>query len=1066
MKIKKVEIQAFKSYVKMIDGTFDFSLNGDAADIVVIHAHNGFGKTSFYDAVDYCVTNNITRYIRSSSIRNSYKTTADSFGRKCREGDYFNTYILRSNKAPDDLDTIINIYTDSKVTPLIEKKHKRAKKGCKDYHFSDTDTDIDKKYFREVILNQESIDSYLREHRPEQRYADFLETQPKELIELDEKRKQISKMIAFTKDQINLDKDEQKNLKLEIVENVDGAAKAIGELNILMSEADILMTDIDEKYSNRLHQSNILKSNLIDSQLTLRLDDIQTKIEHSNEFNANLPNILTSISRIREARCKKSNEEKKLAEIKDSIFFQNMMAKLQTDKEYNIKKLDDISYLIEKFSSYEEVLKEKSELDNNLISHSKKIDELTYKIESNKNIVQHSNIELERTEIEITKLKEKISELPSYFSELNIIRNDITIISEKIDSLNYDEISEEKIITSNLIEYFNEWTFSDYKSLNNIDYNDEFYNLNQFILIKELSLELHQCKYTLKISESEIASLLKLDHLYNSRNDDVSKIIEISSKYLEKNKNESRCPLCAYDYSSREGLQSAISNNMLTDEHNLKISLSISELSHKIQCTRIRIGELEESITENLSYLMSFLSSKERALKSKIDKEHSILYNNKIRLASLLEKEVIIKNNVFNFSDKYKSESYINNLLKDIEESRKRICHSIESFKCKIKENEGLLKSLKNEFNINNSSKNNFSNVDFFLSYRDLASEIFNDVGLKNIDGIVKDDLINKKHKIVDLLSHINIEYEDATLKIKDLDYKTSCDIINYNTQIELVNSDINEANEIVRNELTYVNNISKSMDFVFYNAPLYEMESDEIVRKFHHNLSKLKRESSSIYKNIKLVKTFINTGEQYLIYLENISKKKRFNEIEERLGNLDKILGILSLDNQMIANKLKIVINSYFNTELVNLIYSKIDPHPDYKKVRFDCSFSESKKPTLDIYIYNDEGEKVVSPTLSFSSAQVNILSLSIFLARAIENSESKGRFNCIFIDDPIQSMDSINILAMIDLLRNIAFNLDKQIIISTHDQYLFKLLKVKLPSTRAKFINIESHGKVARAS
>ena len=47
-----------------------------------------------------------------------------------------------------------------------------------------------------------------------------------------------------------------------------------------------------------------------------------------------------------------------------------------------------------------------------------------------------------------------------------------------------------------------------------------------------------------------------------------------------------------------------------------------------------------------------------------------------------------------------------------------------------------------------------------------------------------------------------------------------------------------------------------------------------------------------------------------------------------------------------------------------------------------------------------------------------------------------------CILIDDPIQALDDINILSMIDLLRNIAFTQKKQIVITTHDLNFFELL------------------------
>jgi exonuclease SbcC len=88
----------------------------------------------------------------------------------------------------------------------------------------------------------------------------------------------------------------------------------------------------------------------------------------------------------------------------------------------------------------------------------------------------------------------------------------------------------------------------------------------------------------------------------------------------------------------------------------------------------------------------------------------------------------------------------------------------------------------------------------------------------------------------------------------------------------------------------------------------------------------------------------------------------------------------------------------------------------------------------------------------------------LCIFLASALKSSE----YNCIFIDDPIQSMDSINVLSTIDLLRSIVINHNKQIIISTHDENFHNLLRKKMPTTlfKSKYLRLESFGKVVADS
>ena len=151
--------------------------------------------------------------------------------------------------------------------------------------------------------------------------------------------------------------------------------------------------------------------------------------------------------------------------------------------------------------------------------------------------------------------------------------------------------------------------------------------------------------------------------------------------------------------------------------------------------------------------------------------------------------------------------------------------------------------------------------------------------------------------------------------------------------------------------------------------------------------------------------------------------------------------------------------IESFFYKDLINQLYNKIDPHPDFRGVEFRANFG-SANPSLDVLVTNTANEQKLIPNLYFSTAQINILSLSVFLASAINSIE----YDCIFIDDPIQSMDSINVLSTIDLFRSIVVSLGKQIILSTHDENFHNLLKKKMPPNlfESKFLELESFGKV----
>jgi exonuclease SbcC len=66
--------------------------------------------------------------------------------------------------------------------------------------------------------------------------------------------------------------------------------------------------------------------------------------------------------------------------------------------------------------------------------------------------------------------------------------------------------------------------------------------------------------------------------------------------------------------------------------------------------------------------------------------------------------------------------------------------------------------------------------------------------------------------------------------------------------------------------------------------------------------------------------------------------------------------------------------------------------------------------------------------------------------------------------MDDPVQNLSDINVLSFIDLLRLLIKEEDKQIVISTHDEKFFNLVRNKLSDQYfpSKFIELESYGKI----
>ncbi|MCY1284131.1 AAA domain protein [compost metagenome] len=167
MKIEKVIVEGFRAYKSKEDGTFDFLTDdGQCADFVAIYAPNGFGKSSFYDAVEWALTNNIARYLVASQRQNNNKTSIALNS----SGEY--QFILRNNQlGVNETSRVIVLTSDFHYINWVPK----IKKGSRDYKFDPKDTFDGTEGFSDIFLSQDAIDGFIKEVRPEDRYKKFMQ---------------------------------------------------------------------------------------------------------------------------------------------------------------------------------------------------------------------------------------------------------------------------------------------------------------------------------------------------------------------------------------------------------------------------------------------------------------------------------------------------------------------------------------------------------------------------------------------------------------------------------------------------------------------------------------------------------------------------------------------------------------------------------------------------------------------------------------------------------------------------------------------------------------------------
>ncbi|MFM2590156.1 AAA family ATPase [Vibrio sp. TBV020] len=1060
MKIKKVELQAFKSYLHKKDATFDFTLpDGTTANLVCIYAPNGFGKTSFYDAVDYGITRNITRYIRNQSTRVFNSKIADAIGKFSKQQETPQSqYVLRNRSAPDNVNTTISIETT--VENFFEKID-RPRKNSKDYQFDESNTPEDRAFFREVMLSQEAIDSFLREDKAELRYSQFMEFQPTKVRLIESERQIITRLLSdIGKKEKELDKEiralEDKIDSFTISDETREKANSIYE-SLIKKGYDIpgIKEEFDELQKNEkqllvgLEKSKIEKELEQLEQEAVIISDHRKNLEISFEKFKKQIQISESISRAEErieliGRYSKYNDD---------------LTKVNQEYKNQFHKCETIFSKISVFNKFESIIKDQEE---------------SKRVTSDLEIVLNQSIQ-NRNKIESSKhlLSEQLLSNTESLQKINksISNIDITYksIEEHTQLLNAYILRKEKVEKS-IINNESKIRVADdtISKLNNIKFTDESWMRQSCLSYEEVNIDLLFLESKVKDRrrlELEIVAIDSLLSKFINRGDNLSRLIDDSLNFIsfDENKELTQCPVCSTDHHTHDKLCEAIGSNSLLEDKEKELQTKKSKLLSQIQEISI---EYEQSRKGAQLYTESKLRDVE---------------TNKISLSNekmALDKDLMSLNSMI-----HKSEDIIDRLRKETRSLDKSSLFDLYQGEISSKKNSNVIISEKiiqldaelNEIEnrieaIRLELSNNTENEDdakFYIEYISFLSDMGIDISTLNSNEAVKKISVSLDSKILTFnqkLDSLGLEQERLKCNIEDIE----------STIDGLTNERVKLVKELERNSLsrlqenyTHLGAENKRfIDFCLVNElkdTLYDKSFFELNNAVETMFKDISHKILSIKQGLSEMAIFDELIQELYAMFAKTRLSTELSQLNLRFTRMSFLKESLENDLEKITSTLKSLVDGYFYKDLINRIYEKVDPHPEFKEIKFECSFPDSANPQLNVFVQKEESSDFISPNLSFSSAQISVLSLSIFLARAINNGGYKNEpCECIFIDDPIQSMDSINILSTIDLLRNVSLNLDRQIVISTHDENFFELMKVKLPSGQSKFFSLVSYGRV----
>ena len=126
----------------------------------------------------------------------------------------------------------------------------------------------------------------------------------------------------------------------------------------------------------------------------------------------------------------------------------------------------------------------------------------------------------------------------------------------------------------------------------------------------------------------------------------------------------------------------------------------------------------------------------------------------------------------------------------------------------------------------------------------------------------------------------------------------------------------------------------------------------------------------------------------------------------------------------------------------LLQRIYATADPHPEFRVVRFLSRMHRGRGRLMAEVADLTRDHRSDAPEEFLSSSQLNVLAVSVFLALNLGLQSLPLR--AVILDDPLQSLDDLNLLGLIDLLKRM--RVQRQLLISTHDVRFASLLERKL--------------------
>lgn len=1028
-KIVNIKLNDFRAFKN--EAVFDFrDKAGEAANFVCIYGQNGMGKSSFFDGVEWVYSGKIDRM--ESDIIDRIKK--------------YKGLILKNTNSKNKE---VSVQVDYDNGEMIKRVFRKTNHN-NDYHEGvvQEGSRIDIGMIQQ-ILPHNKIDNFIYARSPEDKFNEW----GKFWDENGSERKYFSQIYSLIK--VNENKRKELNIKEKELEHkikelcID--SKLIKKLNEQIESYNEITKDAYKFLTIRQIDGvwnfpQIDKLNQIKNELQLQKEKLESQNAKINFIKSNYKSVIDNNMKIQQLK-KTINRWEKIINFahvkKENLELKETYIDKKNIYEQNLYKINTIYLKTESwFNSY--ILIKNLNFQIKLSKEQEKIINDNY--DEEKKILKKLDEELKYLKIKLDYIKENKDKLSLLSKQYNKCSDNIMINENAID-YNCELIKKNHNRISDMDNIINE-----IKVFENIDECKLIEKLKTFFvndksimdIIGDLKNNLNEIIQTINTKE-QFFNYLENNYKEIKQNASVyeESIIRIKS-YIEI-ENLNICPICKQMYGDKDELISRI-NIDLSKQQLENILIEKEKAENLIKKSIKEKNELLEKWDEDyqsmkdklLKIIYDIQEENARALdcikniKEEIEIDKNVQKNIYVTLSenNILNEEIEITNFDTILSKKidfYKSEIEKNSIQYDEKYEK---CDMI--FSCLNKQRQNVEKVI-NEYNDFYNDIENKKLIEWIENFRNI------DRWIDIVD--MHKNLIIKKDEVCKCIDNCNIIIDKYSyIDIKKLDYY-------YNKVISL--KDILRECEDLSINKKYKDYVQE----VFQNKKIGISDIKSRIKSIERNLINLNKKRIIIDVFLENELSIIKYQEEYVFLKEEldliIKQKIIYSELGDRLNN------IFILSKKNLENNIKEILTN----DTVSQIYKKIDPHKTFDSLVYDIGFNNNNRPELHIKVFDSINKIDTLPELFYSSAQLNTIALSLFLGEALSrHSEVKS----IFIDDPVGHFDDINVLAFCDLIRTIISQNKWQIIMSTHDESLFNLLRNKISDEyySAKFIKFESVG------